>query len=660
MAAEELSMSVMRINSPEGGLSPGREDVKPSFFRGFRSRLLGLIMLSVIPSLVLALYTNLEQRKLGRAQVKDQAVLAAQLAAAKQEGLIDSTRQLLAALAELPQFRGTNRFLYNSHFANLLKFHPQYVDFGLIETNGDLFSNAFPVHGPVSFADQTSFRRALKTLSFAIGDLQTAGTTNKLRLDFAHPVLDENERLIRIMYASVDLDVLKQVAAHATLPPGATLALIDRGGHILASYPEAAQIGESLLNSPLAEAILTRKEGTAELPGLDNKPRLHAFTAIRRGPEASLFVNVSIPEEIAYAAANQILRRNLAVLSLVVVIVLAAAQAYAARFLLHPIDALVRVARRLAKGDLQARAGHLTASSELNHLAHAFDDMAETLQKEQSAAAKTNQALREGEGRIRQLNAELEQRVAERTAQLKAANFELEAFSYSVSHDLRAPLRHIDGFVALLGKAVENNTNAQVGRYLKIISESAKQMGRLIDDLLVFSRTGRLEMQCGFVDFELLAAAVIRDLQPETQGRNVIWKQGPLPKAHGDQAMLRQVLVNLIDNAIKYTRPRDPAQIEIGCSNGHSDQTVIYVRDNGVGFDMRYVKKLFGVFQRLHRADEFEGTGIGLANVQRIIHRHGGRAWAEGKLDEGATFYFSLPHARLGANGKLEEPTHDA
>lgn len=264
---------------------------------------------------------------------------------------------------------------------------------------------------------------------------------------------------------------------------------------------------------------------------------------------------------------------------------------------------------------------------------------AELFRKSSALEAEVEER-RQAEARIGQLNKEL----SERVDQLATANAELESFSYAVSHDLRAPLRHIGGFVDMLREECASGMNDVGQRYLGIIAESATQMGMLIDNLLAFSRLGRTEMRQTLVSMEDMVKEAVQEMATDIQGRSIEWEIHPLPKVRGDRSMLKQVWVNLLSNAIKYTGPRAPAKIKVGYTerNGGWD---FYVQDNGVGFDMKYANKLFGVFQRLHAAETFEGTGIGLANVQRTVRRHGGRAWAEGKVDEGATFYFKLPRS---------------
>jgi PAS domain S-box-containing protein len=253
------------------------------------------------------------------------------------------------------------------------------------------------------------------------------------------------------------------------------------------------------------------------------------------------------------------------------------------------------------------------------------------------------QALRETEEHRRRMN-ELNEQLSQRVNELAAVNAELESFSYSVSHDLRAPLRQVAGFADLLQETAGDKLDCESAEYLPLIQRAVRRMSQLIDDLLAFSRMGRAELKCATVDLRGLVDEVRHTLQPATAGRDVVWRIHALPTLRGDASMLRQVLVNLLDNALKFTRRCPHTVIEIGCRSDAAGHT-FFVRDNGVGFDVRKAEKLFGVFQRFHSAGEFEGTGIGLASVRRIIQRHGGRTWAESAPDRGATFHFSLPAA---------------
>jgi PAS domain S-box-containing protein len=245
---------------------------------------------------------------------------------------------------------------------------------------------------------------------------------------------------------------------------------------------------------------------------------------------------------------------------------------------------------------------------------------------------------------LMQLNASLEERVRKRTAELEAANKELEAFSYSVSHDLRAPLRAVDGFSRIVVEDYAERLDDEGRRILGVIRSESQRMGRLIDELLAFSRLGRQQMEVEPVDMQAMAREVFDELAAqEPSERHLKLDLHPIPQVTGTKMMIRQVWVNLISNAIKFTKGRDPGVIEIGALDGEDGRPVFYVKDNGAGFDMRYYDKLFGVFQRLHSDAEFPGTGVGLALVQRIIQRHRGRVWAEGEVNHGATFSFTIP-----------------
>jgi signal transduction histidine kinase len=300
----------------------------------------------------------------------------------------------------------------------------------------------------------------------------------------------------------------------------------------------------------------------------------------------------------------------------------------ARRTIAEPVLSLAEAARAVSRHkDYAVRAPTTDNCEEFGSLVHSFNEMLEEIQKRDSA--------------LQQARDLLEQRVSERTAELEAANKELEAFSYSVSHDLRAPLRQIDGFSVMLMEHFESQPDATVRRYLKLIRSGVLTMGQLVDDLLNMGRISRQELARKPTDLNALVQKVVRELQPETEGRQIDWRIGTLPEVDCDPGLIKQVVQNLLSNAVKYTRQRTRAVIEVGQMMAE-EETVIFVRDNGAGFDQKYAHKLFGVFQRLHRSEDFEGTGVGLAIVQRIVQKHGGRAWGEGKVGEGATIYFTV------------------
>jgi signal transduction histidine kinase len=332
------------------------------------------------------------------------------------------------------------------------------------------------------------------------------------------------------------------------------------------------------------------------------------------------------------------LQSNLTILGVVLAASLAAAffvSRIAQRAVAQPLIELAETARRVSHDRLHSiRAAARGDDYEVALLVEAFNDMLVQIERD--------------DRRLKEAHDELEIRVRERTSELAAANKELEAFSYSESHDLRAPLRHVLGFTTLLRQRAEPVLDEQNRRYLTTIADAAQRMGRLIDDLLAFSRTSRTNLEKRRVSLVTLVKEAQAEALAAAGGHEIRWTiQEDLPEVCADPALIRLVLVNLLSNAIKYSGTRNLQEIAVGCRI-EPREIVVFVKDNGVGFDMQYAHKLFGVFQRLHAAEDFEGTGIGLANVQRIINRHGGRVWAESALNEGATFSFSLPRESSG------------
>jgi signal transduction histidine kinase len=314
------------------------------------------------------------------------------------------------------------------------------------------------------------------------------------------------------------------------------------------------------------------------------------------------------------------------------------------RSIADPIVGLAETAQIvLSKKNYSVRAPGNGERNEIGVLISSFNEMLAQIQERDAAL---------GEARDR-----LEQQVQERTAQLNAANADLEAFSYSVSHDLRAPLRHISAFSQMLSEEYGPKLEPDAQRHLDRIQNGVKNMGRLIDDLLKMAQIGRKKLVCVVTDLNSLLKDALGDLQPEFEGRQIDWHIGGLPSVECDPGLMKQVFANLLSNAVKYTRRREIAVIEVGQVQ-EEGVSVIFVRDNGAGFDERYADKLFGAFQRLHRAEDFEGTGVGLSTVERIIKKHGGEIWAKSEVDKGATFFFALvakgrglAHAKTAVTG---------
>jgi len=431
----------------------------------------------------------------------------------------------------------------------------------------------------------------------------------------AAPLRGADGTLLGVLAGRLDLAEMNAIINRRTGVRRTDDAFLVNRSHLFVTQPRLIGDPAVLQRVVYTEAVnrcLTESSGVIDQQDYRGIPVIASYQWL---PERELCLIVKLDQAEAYGPARAFGGR-VAAISVLAVLAAVLVATVLARGLTRPILALQAGAARFAEGDLALRLPE-TSKDELGALEHEFNAMAESL-------------------------AEKDARLRADAAELEAANQELEAFSYSVSHDLRAPLRAVDGFSRILLEEHGAALDGDAHRYLEMVRESTQQMGHLIDDLLAFSRLGRQELARRSIQPATLARQALGLLDGDRAGRSVEIEIDDMPPANADPNLVRQIYVNLLSNALKFTQKRERARIHVGAKTDN-DEPVYFVADNGVGFNMEYVGKLFGVFQRLHRSEDYEGTGVGLAIVQRIVHRHGGRAWAEGAVDRGATLYFTLP-----------------
>jgi signal transduction histidine kinase len=604
-----------------------------------RTRLLALALLLVIPSFFFLVVSNFKRQSSEKSRARERAITIAKLAAANESYYVRLAHQELATLTQIPVTLAPDRAALEGGLKTVRALLPDFDDFGIVETNGVPFAHTLGANVTDPFS-RALLEKVMATREFSVGVFHRDSSSNKPCLQFAAPIFGSNHVVGRIMYASLKTELFGQALTNISLPEGGALTVFDREGNILARRPQSQKwVGQRLDTHPFIQQAINHGSDVFESSGLDGVERLYAVSEVSDRANRILYITVGIPRREVFAAADRELAVSLILITILAALLLALGWWYSERQFIRPTSAIIQAADRISEGDLAARVALPRGKSELHRIAERFDQMAANLERRQAELEKANVE-------IKSHAAQLEQRVAERTQELQALNSELEAFSYSVSHDLRAPLRHMNGFAQLLLKNPKLQEDAQIQRQLNVIMDAAKKMGTLIDDLLQFSRMGRQSLAFRDVDLNELVKEVVAEIVAREPDRKIEWHITLLPHVEGDLALLRQVWINLISNAVKYSREKNLAVIEIK-SEDTPAEIIFSVKDNGAGFDMAYANKLFGVFQRLHHAEEFEGTGIGLANVRRIINRHGGRVWAEGKVGEGATFFFSIPKKAL-------------
>jgi signal transduction histidine kinase len=600
-----------------------------------RTRLLLLILFATLVPVVVGGLRFLDLRDSEIAEARRNLTVEARQVARDLTNAVRSTAQLHYGLSRSRGIDTDNAAACSAFLAGVLKEYPQYTGLLTIRPDGSLFCDSLRTGRKLNLSDRRYFRDALDPAHPAVAVEPAFGRlTGKAVLQVAYAVRDAWGELRHVLLASLNLERFMQDQSQTLLLAGAAVVLMDARGTILTWHPDGGKLrGTSLADTPLYRFARERTdENVRENVEFGGAPWIWVANTLSDLPEAGLHVLVGVPKRDLLAKANRNLEQALIALAILWLLVFTGAWALAELGVRRPATRVIAAVQAFSGGDFGVRIGKPYPGGEIGELMVALDRAFDLMQAQRRE--------------IQALNTDLEHRVAARTAELEAANKELEAFSYSVSHDLRAPLRAIVGFSKLLIEDHGQQLDAEARRKLEVIQGEGARMGQLIDELLAFSRLGRKSMQVNELDMTELARTTFAGLNGPHERAHADFQLGVLPRAKGDRVLVRQVWTNLLSNAMKFSSKRPSPRIEV---SGISDERehVYFVRDNGAGFDPRYRTKLFGVFQRLHSSSEFPGTGVGLALVERIVVRHGGRVWADGKPDEGATFCFTLPKEQV-------------
>ena len=602
----------------------GREQPRPHW--SIRSRLRLLVIGVALPLLALGGYEVYVEVREEIRRVEETALGLARINAVHTEKLVAEAEWLLSGISDRPQVR----FIATGHcdplFSQFQDIQPRFNNVVLFGPDDRLACSANPIPPDMhTLPDSTRsvVRQARAEGKLIVGPAHQSVVSGEWVVLMAYPVMDPGSASAGVLGLAIGLKNLHPLAGStsAAPPKDAYFAILDREGTVIARSLDAeSTVGRNFRHVPLVAGMLAQRQGVLRSADKDGVERIVGFMPIA-GTDWLAVASLStegVASEVAWVAIEHA-GLILAVLAIVALLVWRMA-----RGITLPAERIAAAAHAIELGETRKRLP-VEGPAEIAEVALQLN--------------RTLDALAEREDQLRLLSSTLEQRVAERTADLERANAELESFSYSVSHDLRAPLRAVNGYASILAADERDNLAPNSRTLLDRIAHNAVRMGELIDDLLQFSRVGREQMRQEKVNLSELAQSVADELRE--QHPTVRVTIGPLPIVSGDKAMLRQVFVNLLGNALKFSSKRDDARAEVGAAQDGSEG-VVFVKDNGEGFDMRYAGKLFGVFQRMHKESDFPGTGVGLAIVKRIVERHGGRVWAEAAPGAGATFYFTL------------------
>lgn len=595
---------------------------------------MGVVLLAVVPLAGLLFTYASSENTAAQERARSEIRRRLEADASSIRDLVAESRATLVTFGITYAIQAQDWSLAQGNAERLQALHADYLLIAVAGPDGRVIVSSTTETGTVNVADRTFFQRAVRSKGLVVSDYQVDPVVGRPMIAVTYPVYGPQGDLIAVEYIALETSNLRARLSAA----GAKYTvenLVDSAGTLVARWPALPESeGRVLSEAALVRAVLNEATGTVTVAGLDGVVREYFFAPVFPTGEGDLHLAVGFSADELLADQRASFNLTLSGFAGVAILALVVAWLVGTYSVYQPMRKLGAAAARLAEGDLSARAGVSTGAGEIDDLSVRFDAMAEAIEHQVGELAEARRAQEA-------LNSELEERVRRRTAELLASNKELEAFNYSVSHDLRAPLRAIDGFSqALLEDQADRLDDA--GRAdLTRVKAAANRMDELIDSLLALSRLTRVEMDIQNVDLSRLAGDVLAELRGRDPGREVGVAIQPGVAGEADAVLVRSVLENLLGNAWKFTAKTPDARIEFGTVS-IDGENVYFVKDNGAGFDMAYSDKLFGAFQRLHDQREFPGTGVGLATVARVVHRHGGRVWAEGRPGEGATFYFTL------------------
>jgi len=603
-----------------------------------RFRVVFLVLLAALPALSIILYTGLQQREGVLKDARDNALQLVRFAAQRHEVVIEDTRVFLVALSHSMDPSDANFDGCGHLFTHLKQVHfPFYSAFYVADLEGNILCTMPDGDLPEDLLGCHHYLSLIGARDFVISEYHICRNTGKGVISMGFPVYNNSDEQVGVINISIDLKWFNDFAQQADIPPKSSLTIFDKNGTILAHFPNPDYwVGKSILEGSVEENILQLKNGTLSGYGADHVERLYAFMPLS-GSEDSVFISLGIPVDYAFSEVNRTLVRNLILVGFVTILLLVSAWFLGDWVVMRPIKLLVDTTQKLAAGDLSVRVAHDYDSSEFAVLVHSIDEMAEALSQretEREASASAIQAYAE---------------------ELERSNRDLLDFANIASHDLQEPLRKIATFSDMLQIRYGDSLDGRAKDYIDRIQASAKRMQSFIIALLAYSRLSTQVKLKEIVDLNDVARNVLSDLDMQIEQTEAEIKVSELPLVKADPVQMHQLFLNMINNSLKFRKPESPVKIEVrgktvvGAAFEHMDHTFeagyfeIIFSDNGIGFDEKYLDRIYQPFQRLHRFDKYEGTGMGLAICRKIIERHDGEIEAHSSPGEGATFVVRLP-----------------